>query len=383
VRTLTALHAACKIQLTTTDGEPTYSAPACVCLIRKPVYHSVIPAFSETGPRRDAPTGRERDWERETEWLAPHLQRRGVVGYGERLSIVPLRGGVSAEIFEVRAAGAAIVVKRALPQLEVAATWLADPRRMVTEGRALELAHSIAADAVPGVIDLDQERAVLCIERAADSMVDWRSALLAGTVQPRVAERLGEVLGNWHRESRGLDLAQRLFADRSNFETLRLEPFYLTVAERYPRVGAPVRAAAERLRKGSRCLVHGDFSPKNVLADNDRVWVLDWEVAHYGEPVFDLAFMLTHLFLKSIHRPAGAASYERLASVFLRAYGESDGVVAAEDPDLPVQIGCLLLARVAGKSPAQYLTDEQRAVAEEVGLVLLSTNPLAAWEILG
>ncbi|MBS1888556.1 MAG: phosphotransferase [Actinobacteria bacterium] len=300
---------------------------------------------------------------------------------------MPLRGGVSAEIFEVRAGARAFVLKRALPRLEVADDWRADPRRVIVEGRALELAHSIAPAAAPRVADLDEERAVLCMERAPDSMVDWRSMLLEGVVDVAVAERLGEALADWHRETAGSAAARERFADRSHFEDLRLDPFYATVAARYPQVAAPVGAAAECLRGVSACLVHGDFSPKNVLADGERVWVLDWEVAHYGAPVFDLAFLLAHLRLKSIHLPLAAEEHLAAAAAFLCAYARCGGPVDPEDPDLPTQIGCLLLARVGGKSPARYLTEEQRALAAEVGLALLSdgrpAGPLGAWEALG
>jgi 5-methylthioribose kinase len=118
---------------------------------------------------------------------------------------------------------------------------------------------------------------------------------------------------------------------------------------------------AEDLLTDRRCLVHGDFSPKNVLVGGRRLWVLDWEVAHVGNPVFDLAYLLCHLILKIVHRPGHAHSYRETARRFLAAYGRTpDGIVGQN-------VGCLLLARVDGKSPADYLTEADRGQVRALG----------------
>ena len=39
-------------------------------------------------------------------------------------------------------------------------------------------------------------------------------------------------------------------------------------------------------------LVHGDYSPKNLLTDGSSLMVIDWECVHYGNPAFDAAFLL-------------------------------------------------------------------------------------------
>lgn len=44
---------------------------------------------------------------------------------------------------------------------------------------------------------------------------------------------------------------------------------------------------------GRRCLVHGDFKTNNLLlAADDSLTVLDWELAHVGDPVEDLAWTM-------------------------------------------------------------------------------------------
>jgi 5-methylthioribose kinase len=104
--------------------------------------------------------------------------------------------------------------------------------------------------------------------------------------------------------------------------------------------------------------------------------VLDFEVAHYGDPVFDPAFMLNHLMLKAIHRPGDLVAYQACAETFVAAY--EDGLPWELRPDPPAlagHIGCLMLARVDGKSPAEYLTDSQRLIARLLGTQLVTDPP--------
>jgi vanillate/3-O-methylgallate O-demethylase len=109
-------------------------------------------------------------------------------------------------------------------------------------------------------------------------------------------------------------------------------------------------------------LVHGDLSPKNVLLGPSRTWIIDWEVAHFGDPVFDLGFLLTHLLCKSLYRPGSAAGYRAAASGFLQHYRAATEILAApwDEEYLVAQTACLLLARIDGKSPASYLDESAR-----------------------
>src|SRR5260370_576343 len=75
------------------------------------------------------------------------------------------------------------------------------------------------------------------------------------------------------------------------------------VIDRHPELDAVVGPYVDQMLATHRCLVHGDYSPKNVLLGDDGLWVLDFEVGHLGDPVFDVAFLLNHLLLKAIHRP--------------------------------------------------------------------------------
>lgn len=294
-----------------------------------------------------------------------HLRARGLVTPEMPVEVRQLPGGVSGDVRAVVAPGLDAVVKRAHSELLVDDDWFADEERLVTEGWALRLAGDLAPDAVPRVIDLDPRTRTLVMQRAPRGWSDWRSLLLAGEIDPRVGARLGRVLAGWHRDSRDRPGLLAPFADDTSFVQLRIDPFHRTVAARHPDLAPAIDAVVERLLTRRVCLVHGDFSPKNILVGPDALWVLDWEVAHVGDPGFDLAFMLCHLTLKAIHRPEDADAYAETASRFLSAYG------TAPDDELGAGVACLLLARVDGKSPAEYLTAPERDAVRELGREML------------
>lgn len=299
-------------------------------------------------------------------------------GYDGDLRVTELGGGVSNVVYAVDGGAAPLVVKQALARLRVADEWRAPRQRLLTEGRALQFAAQLTPDAVPEVAFLDTARYVLAMRRAPGDWTDWKTALLAGVIDTGVGERLGGILASWHARTADPECMPGWLSDLEAFELLRVDPYYRTTAARLPELAHQIDGYIRSLGQRRICLVHGDFSPKNVLVapDASRVWIIDFEVAHRGDPAFDLAFMLTHLCLKAIHRPGDAQRYDQCASGFVSAY--LDGVSGPLRPDLGYvlgHVGCMLLARVHGKSPAEYLDAAGRAHASALGRGVLADPP--------
>jgi aminoglycoside phosphotransferase (APT) family kinase protein len=313
--------------------------------------------------------------------VAAYLRERGVVGSGP-VSAEVLPGGVSNDVFAVTGEGVDLVVKQALPRLRVAAEWQADVRRILTEADALRIASSIRPDDVPAVVDVDDTAMTLTISRADRRLRNWKSDLLAGSADGRTGERLADALAAWHTSTAGQPLWQERFGTGA-FVELRISPYHRWISELHPAVAARIDDLADGLLEHRLCLVHGDFSPKNVLADGARVSVLDWEVAHYGDPVFDVAFLQTHLLLKAVHRPESSRAYRELADTFLRRYDAAvPDSLRRPDDYLAGQVGCLMLARVDGKSPAEYLTGVEALRVRGIALDTLcgSGDVAAIWQ---
>ena len=277
-----------------------------------------------------------------------------------------LSGGVSSTVVALEGAPP-VVLKQALAQLRVATRWDADPDRSETEAAALRVLSRITPSHVPDVLASDPASHILIVRRAPDDWQDWRTVLLGHPTEIDVqrGRTAGTVLGQWHAATWGSASVRAAFERSDAFEQLRLDPFHRELIRREAVPAAIVEPLIDELASQRQCLVHGDFSPKNILVGDDGLWVIDAEVAHAGAAVFDLAFLMAHLAIKAVNAPAHAALFERVGGAFVEGYH-------AVNPDrvdlggLARHAAAVMLARVSGKSPASYL---DAASAERVALI--------------
>lgn len=302
--------------------------------------------------------------------VVAHLCARGLVSGPDGVRVSTLAGGVSGVTFLVEDQDRRLVVKQPLAFLAVSDEWPARRERAGVEAAAIGVLERLTPAALPRLVDYDPEAFVITMTAARPGWREWRQVLLTGDVDVAAGRRLGEVLGSWHHQTRGSGAGRAPFDDRSGFLELRGDPYHRTVARRRPDLAEPVNACLEELLGPAECLVHGDFSPKNVLIAAEGaaggLWVLDFEVAHAGNPVFDVAFMLHHLVMKATHLPEAALSLRACAEAFWDAYRTAGGL-ATDESAVVRHTGALLLARVHGKSPASYLTAEQADQVSSAG----------------
>lgn len=289
----------------------------------------------------------------------------------EGLTVRALDGGVSNHVYLVEGGGQRCVCKQSLGKLRVEADWRSAQERIYRECAALRaLAPVLEAGAVPRVIFEDREEFAFGMEAAPADARPWKSPLLAGEVHQGWAEKAGHLLGTWIRESAQHPDWQAEFADLTVFGELRVDPYYRTTAARHPELAQHFASLIEECLERRFSLVHGDFSPKNLLISSVGMMVIDWEVVHWGDPSFDAAFLTNHLMLKAFHRPREWAAYGGAAREFWRALRESEAPEWMEAAAMR-HLGGLLLARIDGKSPAEYIRGEAdrqrvRAAAREL-----------------
>jgi hypothetical protein len=281
--------------------------------------------------------------------------------------VTPLSGGVSCTTEHVRMRNGDVVVKQALDRLLVEAQWHADPGRTVAEGLGLAWLHALTPEAVPEPLAIIEQPPTIVIPMAPEPCPDWRQQLLGHPTERdvRIAAQLRSVADIWHgapvTEARGTPLD-----DVTRVTDLRIDPFYLDMAARWPAFAPVIERCADELRVQS-AMTHGDFTPKNVLCLDDGVWVIDAEITHIGNPILDIASMMTHLLLKSVvHRgvPTDRAMMERIRRAF-------DTPEFTDVPTLPLHIGVILGVRCAGVSPALYLDEESRIIVADMAQALL------------
>lgn len=286
--------------------------------------------------------------------------------------LLPLSGGVSSDIYRIEESGKVLVVKRALSKLKVADDWFADVSRNRFEQAYLERVGRLMPGAVPRIRFADPDAGWFAMDWLV-GFSNWKALLMDGLCNPATARLAARILGTIHRATwNDFDLRSE-FETTENFRQLRVDPYLMTSAARAvdPALAGAIRAEAIRLTATRLCLVHGDFSPKNLLVRDDRLVVLDCEVAWFGDPAFDIAFLLNHLLLKALLFDARRDDYAMLALAAWREYCETMGAICVEK--VAPLLAMLMLARVDGKSPAEYLTDEakRQAIREFVAEAVL------------
>jgi thiamine kinase-like enzyme len=198
---------------------------------------------------------------------------------------------------------------------------------------------------------------------AGDEAQTWKDVLMEGKFSSSIAERAGSLLRTVQQNSyRIAQESQVKLADQKYFIQLRVDPFHRWLIKRYPELSFSIQKLIDELTMQKICLVHGDYSPKNMLVDKDEnIVLIDFEVAHWGNPVFDVAYCIGHLMLKGWHMERQRASL-KLIEVFLVKY-------ATEVKNIIPHLGLMLLARIDGKSPVNYIREENlKNIIRKVGM---------------
>jgi aminoglycoside phosphotransferase (APT) family kinase protein len=313
--------------------------------------------------------------------LLAYLCQHNHIAAGEEVTITPLAGGVSNRtVLAERPSGEAWVIKQALEKLRVAVDWFSSPQRIHREAAGMRaLSALLPSGSVPRLIFEDHEHHLLAMDAVPQPHANWKSMLLAGDLHLDHVEQFARILGTIHRRSHEQrDQLAPLFGDRSFFETLRLEPYYSYTASQHPAAQPFYAALLAETRAQSLALVHGDYSPKNILVHADRLVLLDHEVIHWGDPAFDLGFSFTHLLSKAhhvvAHRQAFIAAARRYWQIYVACAGDLAAQDGYESRCVRHTLACLL-ARVDGRSPLEYLRADERSRQRALVLSLMAQPP--------
>ncbi len=320
--------------------------------------------------------------------LRGYLIAHGYSQAGESVALEKLEGGVSNRTVRVAwPDGRAWVLKQALAKLRVSADWFSSPERIAVEAKALRwLNHSAPPGTTPGFVFEDLREHLMGMQAIPERHLNWKSVLLSGQVVSDHFEQFGLLLGTIHRKSSDASSeVSQTFADTTYFENLRLEPYYLYTAQKVAGAAEFLNTLARETLQQKHSVVHGDFSPKNTLIYDGKLILLDYEVVHFGDPAFDVGFALTHFLSKANHLPRVRERLANAAELFWKVYwAEIDQLAwsrALEARAVRHTLGCLL-ARVAGKSPLEYLTSEEASRQRAVVLSIIENPPTKVADLI-
>jgi len=295
-----------------------------------------------------------------------YLAGQGLWPSGLPMSVRELGGGVSNTVLLVEGRGPdgeerRWVVKQSLGKLRVKDDWRSERSRIFREAEAIQaLGPVLGPETLPQIVHVGHDDYLFVMTAAPVGSGTWKEALLEGQVNLGVTRQAAKLLARMITASHHDPSFRTAFADRTVFDQLRIDPYYRTTAARHPDVRPFIQTLIHDSWQIRRALVHGDFSPKNMLVQGTQIFLIDFEVVHWGDPAFDAGFLLNHLFLKAFHQPQFAGPYFLAAREF---WGElvrgTASVPLADFENMTVRhLGALMLARIDGKSPVEYIRDE-------------------------
>jgi 5-methylthioribose kinase len=325
---------------------------------------------------------------------ADYLRETGRIATNETIDVCELSGGVSNVVLLITLPRGVerFVLKQARGRLRVQEEWLCPIERIWREVEVLRICGKLLQPqneapfrcSVPQVLWEDHDNYLYAMTAAPDGHRTWKEMLLAGEMQPSrdIATACGRLLADLHAGSWENQKIASVLDDRSYFDQLRLDPYYRHVARVHSDLAPHLERLIDSVWDHRRCLVHGDFSPKNLLIWSGQIMLIDFEVGHYGDPAFDLGFFLTHLILKSMWSGSRREEYLGLVESFWSAYQQplARTVLTDELADLERRMlfnlaGCML-ARVDGKSPVDYLSDAHKTLVRQLARAWLAEPPV-------
>lgn len=309
------------------------------------------------------------------ERCAALIEELGIAPQDAVSAVVPLTGGVASDIARVDVGDRSFCVKFALPKLKVSADWRAPVHRNAAEYAWLEVAAAVCPEASVKLFGRSATQHGFAMDFLdGQDVYLWKSALLDEAANQSEAELVGDMLGRIHEASAAAGFDRSAFYNRDDFRALRIEPYLTFTAQTQPQVAQALNDLAEMLYASDQILVHGDVSPKNIVFRAAGPVLLDAECATMGDASFDPSFCINHLVLKAIHLPKSRNRLLADIGHFSAAYGAH---VTWENPrELEARICCLvpalMLGRIDGKSPVEYLGCSERDCVRRLAIALIS-----------
>ncbi len=296
--------------------------------------------------------------------LAPRL--RALWGTeAEVTGVRPLPGGASRESWDVRVRTAGGPERR-LVLLREAGGRSRQPDKNVAVEAAAMIAARMAGVPVAEIYDYgagDEHcapgRAYLLMEHLDGETIPRR--LLRdhayAAVRPGLARRLGEVLARIHQVNPdsvpGLPRVDALG---------QVTGLYQAFAEPRPALEIGLRwLAGHRPAPAADALVHGDFRTGNLMVGADGLHgVLDWELAHRGDPRQDLGWLCTKAWRFGSASPVGGFG---VRDDLMAGYAAAGGRPPDEETQRWWELcGTVRWALLCRRQAERYLADDEPSI---------------------
>ena len=274
-----------------------------------------------------------------------------------------------------------LVLKHAPPYIKILGPeYPLSTERLTYEARALAVYNRLARGSVPTLYAYDAEQSVIVMEDLRGATL-LRDTLIAGRVEPLIAEQIGEFLGRVHSETYTDTLddtarqqyrqqfantsMQSITADyvftfpftehETNFWTPGLEPDI-----QHLKADTDFLEKTETLKQvfltAQQALVHGDMHTGSVLVQNGTAKVFDAEFAFYGPIGFDLGMCWANYLLSYFSHPNAAAVQSAIKTGLTKMWERYTRAFGAAEPVFSEAVGFAgleMLRRIIGAAHVQ------------------------------
>lgn len=176
-----------------------------------------------------------------------------------------------------------------------------------------------------------------------------------------------KMAGLWLKKLHSIDSDNlELLEHKIFFNFSALEKFYLDLAKKGPTI---IKELEESLDDYPSKLIHGDYQPNNIIVDNNRIIVFDFNDSQIADPALDLAKFLTQLKVM-LFRFSDISLFENLKKIFLNnyrlEYNQTNFKIYSKMYYL--QILCSLSASLAEEPEAKRTLPEVHKYFEEINV---------------
>ena len=273
-----------------------------------------------------------------------------------------LKGGVSSEVYEVRIKQNSFCLKRSLKKLLVKKNWIVNQNRIYYEYLWLNHCRKILKNNIPKTFEYNKKQKYILMEYFdASKFKTLKELYFKANINLNTIKSISKHLYKIHSQSKNYKTKNIFIKNNNNFFKLRLDPYFNEIARVYPKLKKKVKSINKEYLLNASTLVHGDFSPKNILIGNKKIIYLDAECCNYGDPVFDLVFFSNHLLIKSIYFKKQKKKFLKAFKLFYSQYFNNISIREYRKYLLRIinMTPIMLLARIDGKSPVEYISSEK------------------------
>ncbi len=287
-----------------------------------------------------------------------------------------LKGGVSSEVYYVKTHNNNYCIKRSLKKLLVKKKWIVNTNRIKFEYLWLKNCKNLLNNNIPKTYEFNDKKKYIIMEYLDQlEYKTLKELYFEGKINIKTIKLISKHLYKIHSNSNSLDFKKTFEGNSKNFYDLRIDPYFNEVGRVYPKYKSYISNINKEYFKYSTSLVHGDFSPKNILIGKNKILYIDAECSNFGDPVFDLVFFSNHLLIKSIFFKENSEKFAKSYMIFYKEYLKelSKKSYNAYLNRIIKMTPIMLLARIDGKSPVEYIkTNKLKNIIRKNAFKLLS-----------